>query len=100
MNGKSKVAVLKTNPNDVINDYTKLAELAEMKNFLDGANSTILKDNISWHLPFPGANTVPWQLEGAIKALQANGLNDLVAVHNNTVVTDPYVGGKLLKLKK
>jgi uncharacterized protein (DUF362 family) len=59
-----------------------------------------LKDNISWHLPFPAANTVPWQLEGAIRALQGSGHCDLVAVHNNTVVTDPYLGGKLLKLKK
>ena len=26
--------------------------------------TTILKDNISWHFPFPAANTTPWQLEG------------------------------------
>ena len=31
-------------------------------------SNTILKDNISWHYPFPGANTTPWQLEGAIQA--------------------------------
>ncbi|MFH2056107.1 MAG: DUF362 domain-containing protein, partial [bacterium] len=66
---------------------------------LDCSKPTILKDNISWHLPFPGANTVPWQLEGAIQGLQASGCRELVAVHNDTVVTDPYVGGRLLKLK-
>jgi hypothetical protein len=34
-----------------------------------------------------------------VKALKSTGLDDLVAVHNDTVVTDPYLGGKLLKLK-
>lgn len=96
---KSIVAVLKTNPDNVLNDYTRLAEMAGLRDALDSGCSTILKDNISWHLPFPGANTVPWQLEGSIKALKSNGFDDLVAVHNNTVVTDPYVGGRLLKLK-
>jgi uncharacterized protein (DUF362 family) len=96
---KSVVAVLKTGPESVLDDYVRLAELAEMGRTLDGDKTTILKDNISWHLPFPGANTVPWQLEGAIKALKSANVSDLVAVHNDTVVTDPYVGGKLLKLK-
>ena len=96
---KSVVAVVKTNPENVLADYFKAAELAGLQNTLDPKATTILKDNISWHLPFPGANTVPWQLEGAIKALKGNGFDDLVAVHNDTVVTNPYVGGKLLKLK-
>jgi len=100
MSERSKVAVLKTTPKTVIDDYIKLAELAGMKNAIPADKTTILKDNISWHLPFPGANTVPWQLEGTISALKSSGIEDLVAVHNNTVVTNPYVGGKLLKLKK
>jgi uncharacterized protein (DUF362 family) len=96
---RSKVAVLKTKPETAVYDYIRLADLAGLKDALPSGETTILKDNISWHLPFPGANTVPWQLEGAIKALKSTGLDDLVAVHNDTVVTDPYLGGKLLKLK-
>jgi len=96
---KSKVAVLKTSPTTVIDDYMRLAKLAGLGQSLPADKTTILKDNISWHLPFPGANTVPWQLEGTVKALKSAGINDLVAVHNDTVVTDPYVGGRLLKLK-
>ncbi len=96
---KSVVSILKTNPKNVIADYIKLGELAGIKQALPADKTTILKDNISWHLPFPGANTVPWQLEGTIKSLQSAGLKDLAAVHNNTVVTDPYLGGRLLKLK-
>jgi uncharacterized protein (DUF362 family) len=97
---KSVVAVLKTDPQNAVQDYIRLGELAGLDTALDKSAPTILKDNISWHLPFPGANTVPWQLEGAIRALQSQGHRDLVAVHNNTVVTDPYLGGKLLKLHK
>jgi len=98
-NSKPIVAVLKTRPETVLEDYVRLGELAGLASALDNKKQTILKDNISWHLPFPGANTVPWQLEGTIKSLKAAGLDDLAAVHNNTVVTDPYVGGRLLKLK-
>ena len=52
---------------------------------------TILKDNISWHFPFPGANTTPWQLEGTVRALRGRGYADLVCVQNKTVVTDAFV---------
>jgi len=70
-----------------------------MKSALDPGSTTILKDNISWHFPFLSANTTPWQLEGTIRALRADGFQDLVAVHNNTVVTDPDKGQRLCKLK-
>ncbi len=96
---RSIVAVLKTSPAGVVDDYVRLGEMAGLKDAIDVKSTTILKDNISWHLPFPGANTVPWQLEGAIKALKNAGAGELTAVHNNTVVTNPYLGGKLLKLK-
>jgi uncharacterized protein (DUF362 family) len=98
-NTKSKVAVLKTSPETAVEDYIRLGEMAGLSTALDKTKTTILKDNISWHLPFPGANSVPWQLEGAIKSLKNAGIEDLAAVHNDTVVTDPYVGGRLLKLK-
>lgn len=74
-------------------------ELAGVKSALDLDVATILKDNISWHFPFLSANTTPWQLEGTIQGLQAAGFKDLVAVHNNTVVTDPFKGGRLNKLE-
>ncbi len=63
------VAVLKTAPETVLEDYQKLAHLAGMTDALDRGAATILKDNISWHFPFPAANTTPWQLEGTILAL-------------------------------
>jgi len=74
-------------------------EMAGVKQALNPRFTTILKDNISWHLPFLSANTTPWQLEGAIQGLRAAGFADLVAVHNRTVVTDPFKGERLNKLE-
>lgn len=74
-------------------------EMAGVRKALKTQATTILKDNISWHFPFLSANTTPWQLEGVIRGLKAAGFSDLVAVHNNTVVTDPFKGGRLNKLE-
>ena len=59
---KSKVAVLKVKPETILSDIERLCELAGMRAALDKGATTILKDNISWHYPFPGANSTPWQI--------------------------------------
>jgi uncharacterized protein (DUF362 family) len=92
-----KVAVVKTTPQTVLEDMQRAMELAGIKNALESGTTTILKDNISWHFPFPGANTTPWQLEGSILGLRKNGYNDIVCVQNKTVVTDAFKGEDLNK---
>jgi uncharacterized protein (DUF362 family) len=92
---RSTVAVIRTEARGVLGDIARVCELAGMRDALDIGSTTILKDNISWHFPFPGANTTPWQLEGAILALRQSGYNDLVCVQNKTVVTDAFKGGDL-----
>ena len=96
---KAVVAIIKTTPDNVLEDIARLMEMAGLKEALDSQTTTILKDNISWHFPFLSANTTPWQLEGTILGLKAAGFNDLLSVHNNTVVTDPYQGARLNKLE-
>ena len=68
---KSRVAALRVEPATVLDSTVRLCELAGMRDALSPQAPTILKDNISWHFPFPGANTTPWQLEGTIRALRA-----------------------------
>ena len=92
---KARVAVLRTDPSSVLTDYRRLAELAGMRDALDPTAETILKDNISWHFPFPAANTTPWQLEGAILALRAAGFERLACVQKRTVVTHAFKGTDL-----
>lgn len=95
---RSSVAVVKTSPQRVMQDIQRLMELAGFRESLPRDRPTILKDNITWHLPFLSANTTPWQLEGVIRALRDAGYRDIVAVHNDTVVTNPHKGGRLNRL--
>jgi uncharacterized protein (DUF362 family) len=92
---KARVAVVKTRPETVLEDTARVMELGGVREHLDPGSTTILKDNISWHFPYPGANTTPWQLEGTILKLREDGYDDLVCVQNDTVVTDPKKGERL-----
>ncbi len=92
---KSTVAALHTSPSTVLRDVERLCELAGIDAALDKSAPVILKDNISWHFPFPAANTTPWQLEGTIRALRARGYSGISAVQNKTVVTDAFKGEDL-----
>ena len=94
----STVAVLKTTPETVIEDYKRLLDLAGFPEHIPKDSPVILKDNISWHFMFPGANTTPWQLEAVIQYLQDHGYRDISAVHNKTVVIDAPKGQRLNKL--
>jgi uncharacterized protein (DUF362 family) len=97
MSTRAKVAVLRTKPETAIEDYERLMHLADVTQALDPSATTILKDNISWHFPFPSANSTPWQLEGSIVGLRKAGFNDLVCVQNKTVVTNAFKGEDLNK---
>ena len=96
---KAKVAILRTKPETVVEDYRRLCSLAGIDKALNPGATTILKDNITWHNVFPGVNTTPWQLEGTILGIKDAGCTDLVAVHNHTVVTIPEKGEEDLKFK-
>ena len=89
--GKGTVAVLKTQPETVLDDYRKLLDLAGYQQVLPKDKDTLLKINISWQTWYPACSTEPWQLEGVIKAMQADGYN-LIGAHNDTVVVNTADG--------
>ena len=89
---KSTVAAVFTTPETVLDDYIRLAELAGMEDHLPKDLPTLLKINISWQYYYPACSTPPWQIEGAVKALQSSGYTDLIAAHNGTVVVDAREG--------
>lgn len=95
---RSRVAIVRARPETALADAARALDLAGIAAALPPAAPVILKDNITWHLPFLSANTTPWQLEGAIRWLRVNGRSAL-AVHNDTVVTDPHAGLRNLKLQ-
>jgi uncharacterized protein (DUF362 family) len=90
--GRGRVAVLKTTPETVLEDYARLMEMAGFQEALPKDKETILKVNISWQTWYPACSTTPWQLEGVIRALLHAGYTKLIAAHNRTVVVDAYVG--------
>lgn len=90
--GKGKVAVLKTQPETVLEDIERLMSLAGVEQALPKDIQTGLKINISWQTWYPACSTTPWQLEGTIRALRKLGYADLVGVHNDTVVVDTSDG--------
>ena len=92
---KSQVAVLRVQPDSILSDIDRLFDIAGVSRALAPGKTTILKDNISWHFPFPGANTTPWQLEGTVRALVRHGFGDQVCVQNKTVVTNAFKGEDL-----
>jgi uncharacterized protein (DUF362 family) len=92
---KSKVAVVRVTPDTILSDIDRVVELGDVSRALVSGKTTILKDNISWHFPFPAANTTPWQLEGTIQALARRGFTDQVCVQNKTVVTNAFKGEDL-----
>jgi uncharacterized protein (DUF362 family) len=97
--GRGKVAVLKTSPATVLDDYARLMELAGFRDALPQDKETILKVNISWQTWYPACSTAPWQLEGVIRAMQNAGYENLIAGHNDTVVVNAYVGERNNKHK-
>ncbi|MFA4858338.1 MAG: DUF362 domain-containing protein [Candidatus Margulisiibacteriota bacterium] len=94
MSNQAKVAVLKTSPATVLDDYKKLMHLAEYQRALDASKDTLIKLNLSWTKYFPACSSEPWQVEGVIKTLIEDGYakTKLFPVENKTVVTNPRQG--------
>ncbi len=90
----AKVAILRTRPATVLDDYHRLLNLADYQSVIDKGADTALKINISWHFFFPGSSTTPWQLEGVIRCLLADGYDPRLihGCHNRTVVIDAHLG--------
>ena len=91
---RSKVALIRTSPATVLEDYHRVMNLAGYQNVVDRTADTALKVNISWHFFYPASSTTPWQLEGVIRAMKADGYDpELIhACHNRTVVIDAHLG--------
>jgi len=90
--GKGKVAVVKTTPETVLQDYARVMELAGLRQALPPGPTTALKINISWQTWYPACSSAPWQIEGAALALRKAGYTDLVGAHNDTVVVNAKDG--------
>ena len=57
--GKGKVAIVKTSPETILEDYARVIELAGFREALPLENDTFLKINISWQTWYPACSTAP-----------------------------------------
>lgn len=91
---KSKVAVLKTTPETVLDTYREIMHIVEYDKFISKYNDTLIKLNLSWTKYFPACSSQPWQVEGVVKTLIEDGFSreKLWPVENKTVVTNPVKG--------
>ena len=88
------VAVVKTRPATVLEDYARLMEAARWRDSLDLQQDTVVKLNLSWTKYFPACSTQPWQLDGTLRTMLDAGMarGRLFPLENRTVVTDPHKG--------
>jgi uncharacterized protein (DUF362 family) len=89
---KSKVAVVYTSPQTVIDDIGHAMKLAGYQEHLSPDLPTLLKVNISWQHYYPACSTSPWQLDGVITTLKQDGFSQIIPTHNGTVVVSAREG--------
>ncbi len=96
MSNQSKIFILKTSPENILNDYRNLIHLANYQNFFNTTDKIIIKLNLSWSKFFPSCSSPPWQLEGVLKTLIEDGYSpkNLFTAENRTVVTNIEKGLK------
>ncbi len=90
----SQVAILRTRPETVVEDYGRLLRLVKYDQVLARDADLVLKLNLSWTKYFPACSTQPWQLDGVLTTLLGDGYDPrrVLPVENRTVVTDPRQG--------
>jgi uncharacterized protein (DUF362 family) len=90
----SAVAILRTRPETVVEDYGRLMRLVKYDQVLPRDQNLILKLNLSWTKYFPACSSQPWQVDGIASTLLADGYDPrrIYPVENKTVVTNPTKG--------
>ena len=86
----ARVAVVRTRPDTVIEDYGRVMDLAGYRDVLSRDRDTLLKLNLSW-TKYSRVLTQPWQVDGVGPRCWATGFERrmLLPVENRTVVTSP-----------
>jgi len=90
----ARVAVVRTRPDTVIADYARVMDLAGYQHTIGRDHDTLIKLNLSWTKYFPACSSQPWQVDGVLGKMIADGYSRerLIPVENKTVVTNPREG--------
>ena len=90
----ARVAVVRTRPDTVLADYGRVMDLAGYRDTISRDRDTLIKLNLSWTKYFPSCSSQPWQVDGVLGKMLADGYSRdrLFPLENKTVVTDPHEG--------
>ena len=90
----ARVAVVRTRPETVVADYARVMDLAGYRETLRRDSDTLIKLNLSWTKYFPACSSQPWQVDGVVSKMLADGYSRsrLIPIENKTVVTNPREG--------
>ena len=90
----ARVAVVRTRPETVLPDYARVMDLAGYRDTLSRDRDTLIKLNLSWTKYFPACSSQPWQVDGVVGKMLADGFSRerLIPIENKTVVTSPREG--------
>jgi len=90
----ARVAVVRTRPETVIDDYARVMDLAGYQDTIARDRDTLLKLNLSWTKYFPACSSQPWQVDGVLAKMLGDGYarQRLIPIENKTVVTSPREG--------
>ena len=62
----ARVAVVRTRPETVIEDYARVMDLAGYRDTISPDRDTLIKLNLSWTKYFPSCSSQPWQVDGVV----------------------------------
>src|SRR6187549_152730 len=90
----ARVAVVRTRPETVVEDYGRVMDLAGYRDTISRDRDTLIKLNLSWTKYFPSCSSQPWQVDGVLGKMLADGYSRerLFPLENKTVVTEPWKG--------
>jgi len=93
-NRTARVAVVRTRPETIVEDYGRVMDLAGYGDVLSRDRDTVIKLNLSWTKYFPACSSQPWQVDGVVTKMLGDGFERgrLIPVENKTVVTNPQEG--------
>jgi uncharacterized protein (DUF362 family) len=90
----ARVAVVRTRPETVLQDYARVMDLAGYRGVIATDRDTLIKLNLSWTKYFPSCSSQPWQVDGVLAKMLQDGFarERIIPIENRTVVTDPRQG--------
>lgn len=82
----SIVSVVKVEK-DVLASVKEAMELLEWKKYIPEGSKVVLKPNLCWDLPLPGAQTSPWVFEGVILTVK-DWVSEIIVVESNQITVN------------